>query len=446
MSEHYGLSWAGKSEAIKRVSVPSTATLKELPHESVNFDTTENIFVEGDNLDALKIFQAAYREKIKCIIIDPPYNTGSENFIYFDNFKDHSGWLNMMFPRLSLARDLMRDDGVIFIHIDDNEVYNLRLIMNEIFGEENFVAELVWEKKKKGAFLSGKYTNIKEYIVTYCKNKDAFGGLIGEINDDTETYPCVNDTNKTEARTIPAGIKSKFRQKDHFVAKGSKISGTTMELVLHSDLVIKNFTLAENLVIEGKWRYSQEGLEEFAAAGELYVTEDLYIRRIVTHPRFKKLKDILPKEVKGEKEDLDTKNLFNTGWGTNEDAKEEIRLLTGIKNLMDYPKPVRLVEKLIASIRDTDFIVLDFFAGSGTTAHAVMDLNRRDNGNRKFICVQLDETVSENTNAFKAGYKNIAEIAKLRIKKAIEQIDTDNANNSNFKLDLGFKSYKVVRE
>jgi len=472
--ERYSLNWTGKSAAFRAAHEPATAILKSLPDESINFDTTENIFIEGENLEVLKILKRSYHEKVMCIIIDPPYNTGSESFIYRDNFKEsktnyekrtgngedtndndpfirnndesgrlHSNWLNMIFPRLILAKDLLTNDGVIFVHIDDNEVHNLRLVMSEIFGEENFVAQLVWEKKKKGAFLSGHYTNIKEYIVTFCKNKDVFKGLIGEINDDPGTYPCINEVNRKEIRRIPAGIKSKYRQKDHFLPKGSKISVTTMELVLHSDLVIKDSVLAEDLVIEGNWRYSQDAMEEFAEADELYVTEDLYLRRIVTHPRFKKLKDILPKGSKDEKDDIDIKNLFNTGWGTNEDAKEEIRLLTGVKNLMDYPKPVRLVGKLIASIRDTNFIVLDFFAGSGTTAHAVMDLNRRDNGNRKFICVQLAEQVGEKSNAFKAGYHNIADVAKARIKKAIEKIRTDHAIDPNSKLDLGFKSMKV---
>ncbi len=479
-NERYVLNWAGKADAFKVLQQPTTATLKPIPKESVNFDTTENLFVEGENLEVLKVLQKAYYGKVKCIIIDPPYNTGSDSFIYPDRFSEkkedylkrigdkdeegylmkeglfrknskdsghfHSNWLSMMYPRLFLAKNLLRDDGVIFVHIDDNEVHNLRMVMNEIFGEENFVTALVWEKKKKGAFLSGKFTNIKEYVIIYCKNEKSFTGLIGEINDDLGTYPCINETNNREIRTIPAGIKSKFKEKIYFLKKGSKISVTTMDLILHSDLIIKDGILAEELVIEGNWRYSQDAMEEFAEADELYITEDLYLRRIVTHPRYKKLKDILPKEVKDQANEVNLKNLFSTGWGTNEDAKEEIRLLTGVKNLMDYPKPVLLLLKLMASIRENDFIVMDFFAGSGTLAQAVYELNLKDGGKRKFVCVQLPENTPESSNAFKAGYKTISEVAKIRIKKAIEKLhkegrDLFSPEASNF--DLGFKAFKL---
>ncbi len=483
-NERYVLNWAGKSDAFKVLQAPTTATLKPLPDESINFDTTDNIFIEGENLEVLKVLQKSYYNRIKCIIIDPPYNTGNDSFIYPDNFKEskeeyqkrigekdsegylmkegmfrknskdsghyHSNWLSMMYPRLFLAKNLLKDDGVIFVHIDDNEVHNLRLVMNEIFGEENFVAQLTWEKKKKGAFLSGKYTNIKEYVIVYCKNENQFNGLIGEINDDLGTYPCINETNKREIRVIPAGIISKYKKKNYSLPKGSKISVTTMELILHSDLVIKEGVLAEELIIEGNWRYSQDSMEEYAEAEELYITEDLYLRRIVTHPRYKRLKDILPKETKDEVPQVEIKNLFSTGWGTNEDAKEEIRILTGVKNLMDYPKPVRLILKLIASLRDNNCIILDFFAGSGTTAQAIYELNRMDMGNRKFICVQLEESIGEKSNAFKAGYKTISDVAKHRIKKSIQKIVSESDNvETLFKedinhLDLGLKIFKLT--
>lgn len=479
-NERYVLNWAGKSDAFKVLQISTTATLKPILGESVNFDTTENVFIEGENLEVLKVLQKSYYNKVKCIIIDPPYNTGSDSFIYPDKFSEkkedylkrigdkdeegylmkeglfrknskdsghyHSNWLNMMYPRLFLAKNLLRDDGVIFVHIDDNEVHNLRIVMNEIFGEENFIAELVWEKKKKGAFLSGKYTNIKEYILVYCKNEKSFSGLIGEINDDLGTYPCINETNNREIRTIPAGIKSKFKEKNYFLKKGSKISVTTMDLILHSDLVIKEGILAEELIIEGNWRYSQDAMEEFAEADELYITEDLYLRRIVTHPRYKKLKDILPKEAKDQESKINLKNLFSTGWGTNEDAKEEIRLLTGVKNLMDYPKPVILLLKLMVSIRENDFIVMDFFAGSGTLAQAVYELNSQDGGKRKFICVQLAENTPKNSNAYKAGYTTIADVAKTRMKKAIDKINNEKKDLFSpeiSNLDLGFKVFKL---
>ncbi len=463
-NERYVLNWAGKSDAFKILQAPSTKTLIPVKDESVNFDETENIFIEGENLEVLKVLQKSYFGKIKMIYIDPPYNTGNDSFIYPDKFSEtkeeyqkrvgdkdeegymtkdgmfrknskengqyHSNWLNMMYPRLFLAKNLLKEDGVIFVSIDDNEDHNLRLLMNEIFGEENFVTALIWEKKKKGAFLSGTFTNVKEYVLVYSKSANDFKGLIGEINDDLGTYPCVNESNKREIRTIPAGIQSKYKEKNYKLPKGSTISAGSMDLILHSDLEIVEGKLHSELIIEGNWRYNQEAMEEYAEAQELYITEDLYLRRIVTHPRLKKLKDILYKEGKSNINDPffikeDIKDLFLTGWGTNEDAKEEIKSLTGVKNLMDYPKPAKLIAKLTASIREEDFIVLDFFSGSCTTAQSIIELNKLDNGNRKFICVQLPEITEEKSNAYKAGYKTIADIAKERVRRVIAKINEE---------------------
>ena len=493
-NERYVLNWAGKSDAFRVMQQPSSATLVPCRDESVDFDNTENIFIEGENMEVLKVLQKSYFGKVKMIYIDPPYNTGSDSFIYPDKFSEtkeeylhrvgdkdedgymtregmfrknskengqyHSNWLNMMMPRFYLAKSLLREDGVIFVSIDDNEVHNLRLLMNEIFGEENFVAQLVWEKKKKGSFLSKAITNIKEYVLVYSREINVFEGLIGEINTDIETYPCINAVNKREIRIIPAGIGSKYKEKDFVLPEGSEISDTTMNLVLHSDLVIKDGFLAKDLKIEGNWRYDQSAMEEYAHNGELYITRDLYLRRIVNDARYKTLKDLLPRV--GDDGDaqynsnVNTDNLFSSGWGSNEDADEELRILLGTQKLLDYPKPVRLILKLLASYRDKDSLILDFFAGSCTTAHAVMQLNKEDGGHRKYICVQLPELCDEKSEAYKAGYNTIAEIGKERIRRASAKIHAEvEAEKAKQKgqlqfeeqpiemPDLGFKVFKL---
>lgn len=460
--------WTGKEYLDFIINSNSNGRLIEYKEESVNFDETENLYIEGDNLEVLKLLQKSYYGKIKMIYIDPPYNTGKD-FVYKDNFKDnlqnyleltgqverisanqetagryHSNWLNMMYPRLFLARNLLTDDGVIFMSIDDNEVHNLKKIGDEIFGGENFIASLVWEKKKKGSFLAKSITNIKEYIVVYSKNNSFFTGLIGEINENSETYPCINATNKREIRTIPKGIKSKFRERNYILKKGEIISVTTMNLLLHSDLVIKNGVLSEDLIIEGNWRYNQRSMEEYANKDELYLTQDLYLRRIVNEPRFKTLKDLLPRV--GTNSDLkynnfNYKDLFESGWGSNEDADEELRNLLEVQGVMDYPKPIKLMYKLLSSLQDKKTIILDFFSGSATTAHAIMKLNSEDGGNRKHIMVQLPELTDEKSEAYKVGYKNICEIGKERIRRAGNKILEEKRDNEG--IDIGFKVLKL---
>ncbi|MBR3356229.1 MAG: site-specific DNA-methyltransferase [Solobacterium sp.] len=479
--ERYQFTWPDKRKSVILANQPITKTLRLVREKSVGRDgtpgsiDTENIYIEGDNLDALKLLQETYLGKIKVIYIDPPYNTGTD-FIYEDDFaqgKDdylsesgqfdddgnrlvqnlesngrfHTDWLNMLYPRLRFAKDLLSDDGVIFISIDDNEQENLKKIADEVFGKQNFVAQLVWEKKKKGSFLSKAVTNIKEYVLVYCRNSDMFEGLIGEINDSAETYPCINAVNKRELRTIPAGIESKYKEKNFFMAKGSEISDTTMSIVLHSDLVIKNGRLAETLVLEGNWRYSQPAMAEYAEKGELYITRDLYLRRIVTDVRNKTMKDLLPRigddSDVSHKDDVDINNLSSSGWGSNEDADEELRLLFGVQKMMDYPKPTRLLIKLLASYRNTnDSIIMDFFSGSATTAHATMWLNAKDGGHRKFIMVQLPEKAAEGSATFKAGYKTICDVGEERIRRAGKKI-RDDAPLITSDLDIGFRVFRV---
>ena len=474
--EAYEFTWVGKKAAIVEANKPIRKTLRPCPEESVDWDTTENLYIEGDNLEVLKLLQESYLGKVKVIYIDPPYNTGSD-FVYRDDFavsgeeyaedigqlddegnrlfkntdsngRFHSDWCSMIYSRLMLARNLLSSDGVIFISIDDNEQENMKKICDEVFGSENFVAQLVWEKKKKGSFLSKAITNIKEYVYVYCKNVASFEGLIGEINDSAETYPCINAVNKRELRTIPAGIESKYKEKDFFMPKGSEISDTTMSIVLHSDLVIRDGVLAETLVLEGNWRYSQEAMAEYASKKELYITRDLYLRRIVSDTRYKTMKDLLPRigdsaDV-SHKDEVDIANLSNSGWGSNEDADEELRLLFGIQKMMDYPKPSRLIIKLLASYRNTrDSYFMDFFSGSATTAHAVMWLNSKDGGNRKFIMVQLPEKAAEDSATYKAGYKTICDVGKERIRRAGAKIKEENPLTTA-DLDTGFRVLKLA--
>ena len=463
--ERYSFTWKGKSKARMSAQTPSTCTLRPCKEESVDWESTQNIFIEGDNLEVLKLMQKSYHKKVKMIYIDPPYNTGKK-FIYNDNFRGslkgrkkirckgegnleksgrrHTDWLNMMYPRLKLARNLLKDDGVIFVSIDDNEVSNLLKMCDEIFGEENFVSQLVWEKKKKGAFLSGAVTNVKEYLVVFAKSRDSFLGLVGEIARSEETYPVIKTTNTRAERIIKKGIPSRFRKKDHHVPSGSRISSGNMEMILLSDLVIKNGILVEDVKVDGNWIYSQKLLDKYAEEKSLYVTQDLYFRRVVTDPRTKMLKDLLPMRGLSETgfEFKYSDNLFDDGWGTNEDGFDEIHELLGAQSLMSFPKPSKLIAKLCLSATrtDKDSIILDFFAGSATTAHAVMKLNKGDSGVRKYIMVQLPETTDKDTEANKAGYKTIAEISKERIRRAAAKIKDENPDCNG---DFGFKVFKL---
>lgn len=459
-AEHYELTWAGKTAARREIQKTTSYTL--LPDAS-NPPHAPHMLIEGENLEVLRVLQKSYHGKVKMIYIDPPYNTGNDSFVYPDDYSEtldeylkrtgekspegylnkqslwkknnkesgqyHSAWLSMMYSRLYLARNLLRDDGVVFISIDDHEAANLKLLCDEIFGGENFVAQFVWEKKKKGAFLSGSSASIKEYILSYAKQVSSFDGLIGEIAREVETYPVIKTTNSRGVRLIKKGIPSRFKDKNVFLRAGERISSGNMEMILLSDLVIRDKFLAEDVKVESNWIYSQELIDKFAEDGNLYVTQDLYFRRIVSEPRKKMLKDILP--MKG---DLTTgfefslsDDLFSDGWGTNEDGFDELHSLLGAQSLMSFPKPSKLLAKLTLSATrfDKDCVIMDFFAGSGTTAQAVMELNLADGGNRQCICVQMPEVLGEDSEAYKAGYRTIADITRARIDKVIYKLKAE---------------------
>ncbi len=463
--EKYQLTWPGKKEAILNANSSINKTLIPLREKSVNFDTTKNIYIEGDNLEVLKILQESYLNKIKCIYIDPPYNTGND-FVYNDNYSKstaeelvnsgqldeygnrlvanssangrfHSDWLSMMYSRLKLARNLLTIDGVIFISIDDNEQDNLKKICNEIFGESSFVAQLVWEKKKKGAFLSKNYINMKEYVLVYCRNNTYFNGLVGEINSNSETYPCIKTTNARGIRTIKKGTLSKAKEKDYIIEANTRISAGNMELIYLDKLVVKDNIVENDVRIDSNWIYSQQLLDEYASNGLLYITQDHYIRRIVNEDRTKMLKDLLLRVGNDGKSlsyfDYD-KNLNNGGWGTNEDANDEIHRILEQQYVFDYSKPPRLIGKLLQSIQDNDCIILDFFSGSATTAQAVMQLNSFDNGSRKYIMVQVPEKCNTTDK-----FETICDIGEERIKRVAKTIKEE----TNADIDYGFRVYKV---
>ena len=469
--EAYEFTWVGKKAAIVEANKPIRKTLRPCPAESVDWDATENLYIEGDNLEVLKLLQESYLGKVKMIYIDPPYNTGND-FIYRDNFAQsqeeygeesgqvdengdrlfkntdsngrfHSDWCSMIYSRLMLARNLLSDDGVILISIDDNEQENLKKCCNEVFGDRNFVAQLIWEKKKKGAFLSKNYINMKEYVLVYAKQNTFFNGLIGEITSETGTYPCIKTTNARGIRLIRKGTPSKYKETNYTIPAGTRISSGNMELIYMDDMIVTDSILQADVRVDSNWIYSQFALDEYSNQNLLYITQDNYIRRIVNEERIKMLKDLLTR-VGNDGKSLSSfvydTNLSNGGWGTNEDANDELHHLLEQQYLFDFSKPTRLIAKLVQSVADNSGIVMDFFSGSATTAHAVMQLNAEDGGHRKFIMVQLPEPCDEKSEAYKAGYPNICEIGKERIRRAAKKIAADNPGKP---FDGGFRVFKL---
>lgn len=464
-NERYVLNWAGKSDAFKVLQIPTTATLKPQPEESVNFDTTENIFIEGENLEVLKVLQKSYYGKIKCIIIDPPYNTGNDSFIYPDSFKEnkadyekrigdkdeegylmkegmfrknskdsghyHSNWLSMMYPRLFLAKNLLREDGVIFVHIDDNEVHNLRMIMNEIFGEENFISSFIWKSRQiVDSRTQNGVSNDHEYILVFGKSD---GGLRGKKSS-VEKYK--NPDNDERGPWMSNSIL------------GLATAGQRPNL--HYDITDPETGNSFSPPAETGWRYSKETM-----AAKIQDKRIVFPAKKDGRPREKKFLSELESEYTG------FSSLISTDVGYTLNGTRELRdLLDG--NFFPFPKPVSIIRNLIEqglSYEPTDEnIILDFFGGSATTGQAVLELRNQLNSetNLKFIIVQLPEQCDENSEAYKAGYKTIADISKERIRRVIkkieaekaeerkkksEQIDFGDKEEKNF--DLGFKSFKL---
>ncbi|WP_339006618.1 site-specific DNA-methyltransferase [Fusobacterium animalis] len=430
--ERYSLTWNGKSRARQIAQEVSTGTLRPAKEESKNWDNTENIYIEGDNLEVLKLLQKSYHGKIKMIYIDPPYNTGKD-FVYKDNFTDnienykeitgqvnkegiklttntetngryHSDWLNMMYPRLKLARNLLTDDGVIFISIDDNEQENLKKICDEIFGEENFVAQIAWRKSDNQANI-GNIARVKEYILSYSKNDKLF---------------YLNKMELTEK------AKKEYRYKDDrgFFRRSILLDKTRGRYKY-------DLKTPTGKILSGPWMKSKEDIEKMSNEEMIYWT---------TGGEEQPYGKIYLDESDGQIPN----DFIGIEYGSNQEASLELEKLMQSR-YFDFPKSVTLLKHLVKIGSNLDNYILDFFSGSATTAHSVMQLNAEDGGNRKYIMVQLPELCDENSEAYKAGYKNICEIGKERIRRAGEKIKSDESLplENREKLDIGFKVFKL---
>ena len=461
--ERFGLNWPGRAECMRIIQRPSTGTLKPDVDESVDFDTTENLFIEGDNLEVLKLLQTAYHNRVKMIYIDPPYNTGNE-FIYPDKFSEtlktyldytgqldadgnpfrskteqekfidrsgsfHSNWLNMMYPRLYLARTLLKDDGVIFISIDDNEAAHLRELCDFVFGEENFVAQLVWEKRFTRNNDARLMSSVIDYVFMYRKSD-----LVSKLREPrTEKANSIYSNPDDDPRGPWTSV--------------SYVSQRTKEQRPNLSYAITNPNTGETCSHEvNAWKYSKEQNDIHAEENRLYWGKE-------GNNQYPRLKRFLAELDDG----IVPINLWShKDTGTIDDGTKMVNGLIG-KDIFDYPKPISLLQRMLKMVTSTanDDIILDFFSGSGTTAHAVMDLNAEDGGSRKYICVQLPEPCDEKSEALKAGYKTIADIGKERIRRAGAKIKETIAaktqgalpgfedGGANADLDIGFKVFKL---
>ena len=433
-TERYGLSWAGKSEAFRNVQMPSVATLLPMPNESVDWDNTDNLIIEGDNLEVLKLLQKPYHGKVKMIYIDPPYNTGNE-FIYPDNFREglqdylrysgqvneegikqttntetsgrfHSNWLSMMYPRLFLARNLLKEDGVIFVSIDDNEVHNLRMLMNEVFGEENFIVQITWKSRKypDSRAKTGVSTD-HEYVLVYCR---AVAKLRGIERDETKFTNTDDDERGAWMSRSLLGLASKEQRPN-----------------LHYSITDPETENAYFPPTDTGWRYSRDRMQQLI--DNKYI---IFPSKPDGRPREKKFRDDMKSDLIAFPSVID--DTFTA------DGTADIRSLFG-SQIFDFSKPSPLIKKLISQGTDDASLVLDFFAGSGTTAQAVMELNNEDNGNRKFILVQLPEK-TENP-----AFSTIADITRERVRRVADKLNKDDEG----KLDLaeiqdrGFRAFKL---
>ena len=439
-NERFGLFWPGKKQALRAAQEPTTATLRPAKDESKDWDTTNNIFIEGDNLEVLKVLQKQYHNSIKMIYIDPPYNTGKD-FVYPDNFKEglqnylefsqqvdegnkkistntetagryHSNWLNMMYPRLKLARNLLTDDGVIFISIDDAEQANLKKICDEIFGEGNFLGSIAWRRFNSQANI-GMFAKVKDYILIYARNMELVD--FGRIP--------LTETAKKEYQ---------YKDEHGIYARRPCIDSVRGRYVY-------DIKLPNGKVLSENWMITKEVFEDEDRRGLIHWPQNggNPMRKIY-------LQDAM-------KAGQIANDFWGSEFGNNKNATEEIKNLFDGKRVFDFPKPSKLLKNIIglgsATKLSNDDVVLDFFSGSATTAHAVMQLNAEDSGNRKHIMVQLPEPTDEKSEAFKAGYKKISDIARERINRAGEKIKADFADKlaeRETPLDVGYRTYKLA--
>ena len=432
--ERYQFTWPDKKKSVLLANAPINKTLRPCREESVDFDTTENLYIEGDNLEVLKLLQETYLGKIKVIFIDPPYNTGGD-FIYDDNFAQsaeeyisisgqydndgnrlvknfdsngrfHTDWLNMMYPRLRLAKDILSDDGVIFISIDDNEVENLKKICCEVFGQSNFIANIVWQHSIQPKGYLGTFSVHHNHILCFSKSNNFELGSFERTAEDNKAYS--NPDNDP---------------------KGPWRSGDVRNALYRPNLIYDIISPSGKVIkpCENGWRWSKETVQEKLRTGEIIFSKDE--TRIIRKIYLSTLEGRAPETI-----------WFGKDVGTTREAMTELKKLFN-KPPFDTPKPTGLIKKLLRLVQDNEYIVLDFFSGSATTAHAVMQLNTEDGGKRKFIMVQLPEETDEKSEAYKAGYKNICEIGKERIRRAGAKIK-EEAGLTVQGLDIGFRVLK----
>lgn len=444
--ERYQFTWPDKKKSVLLANAPINKTLRPCREESVDFDTTENLYIEGDNLEVLKLLQETYLGKIKMIYIDPPYNTGND-FVYEDDFAQstdeylansgqydedgnrmvqntesngrfHTDWLNMIYPRLKLAKDLLAEDGIIFVSIDEHESHNMRKICDEIFGAENFISQIVWEKRYTRSNNAKRFTTLTEPIICYVKS-------ITSVTDIKEKRSDKADSIYSNPDNDPRGAWTSV----------SYVNPATKEQ--RPNLVYPILNPITGVVVEhptNAWKYEKSTYDKHVQENRLYwgkAGEN-------TYPRLKKFLS----EMDGGMVPVDLWRQEDTG--TTDQGSKELESLLGRK-IFDFPKPQSLVKRIISLILNGDDgknnIILDFFSGSATTAHAVMQLNAEDGGHRKFIMVQLPEATDEKSEAYKAGYKTICEIGKERIRRAGKKIKEDSPLTTQ-DLDTGFRVLK----
>lgn len=439
-TERYEFTWVGKNTSRVEANTTTNKTLRPCIEESKDWDNTENLYIEGDNLEVLKLLQNSYFNKVKMIYIDPPYNTGND-FIYIDDFAQnideyeeakgsfdeegnrlfkntdtngrfHSDWCSMIYPRLVLARNLLADDGVIFISIDDNEQENLKKICDEVFGEKNFIAQIIWERAYAPVNLKKHFSENHDYIICYAKDIDkAICNGLPRASEANDRYS--NPDND------PRGI-----WKSDNLSVGPIVQSKIYEIITPGGRKV--------LPPEGYcWRLSKEKFKEFVKDNRIWFGKDgnnvPSIKRFLTEVK----QSITPMTIWKYSE-----------VGHSQDAKQNLKKLFDGKSFFDYPKSVELIKRCIQLYSNESSIIIDFFSGSATTAHAVMQLNAEDGGKRKFIMVQLPEETDEKSEAFKAGYKNICEIGKERIRRAGEKIKEEAGLNGQ-DLDIGFRVLKL---